>query len=59
MIHEVKEQYSLPVYNTMHLHNIPEGDLQFNINDQLFLGPLLMEIRGETISYSSHKKKNK
>ena len=56
-IHEVKEQYSLPVYNTMNLHNIPESDLQLSINDQLFLDTLLMEIRGETISYSSHKKK--
>ena len=42
----------------MNLHNIPESDLQFNINDQLFLDQLLMEIRGETISYSSLKKTN-
>ena len=56
-IHEVEEQYSLPVYNATNLHNIPESDLQFSINDQLFLDTLLMEIRGETISYSSHKKK--
>ena len=42
--------------NTMNLHNIPESGLQFSINDQLFLDTLLMEIRGETISYSSHKK---
>ena len=41
----------------MNLHNIPESDLQLSINDQLFLDTLLMEIRGETISYSSHKKK--
>ena len=41
----------------MYLHNIPESDLQFSINDQLFLDTLLIEIRGETISYSSHKKK--
>ena len=31
----------------------------FFINDQLFLETLLMEIRGETISYSSHKAKTK
>ena len=27
------------------------------INDQLFLDALFMEIRGQTISYSSYKKK--
>ena len=36
---------------------IPNQDLQFNINDQLFLETLLMMIRGDTIKYSSIKKK--
>ena len=31
--------------------------LRFSINDQLFLDTLLMEIRGQTISYSSYNKK--
>ena len=58
MIHEVKEQYSLPVYNAANLHNIPESDLQFSINDQIFLDTLLMEIRGE--QYPTHlTKRNK
>lgn len=56
-INEVKKQYSVPVYDFENLHNIPESDLQFSINDQLFLDTLLMEIRGQTISYSSFKKK--
>ena len=44
-IDEVKKQYSLPVYDFENLHNIPECELQFSINDQLFLDTLLMEIR--------------
>ena len=31
----------------MNLHSIPESDIQFSINDQLFLDTLLMEIRGD------------
>ena len=56
-IDEVKERYILPVYNSENLHNVPEPELQFSINDQLFLDILLMEIRGQTISYSSYNKK--
>ena len=41
----------------MNQHNIPESDPHFSINDQLFLDTLLIEIRSETISYLSHKKK--
>ena len=54
---EVKLQYSLPVYNTENLQNIPDTEIQFSINDQLFLDTLLMEVRGQTISFSSHRKK--
>ena len=39
------------------MHNIPENEIQLFINDQLFLDTLLMNIRGQTISYSSFKKK--
>ena len=56
-ITEVKEQYALPVYNTENINNIPNNEIQFIINDQLFLETLLMEIRGQSISYSSFKKK--
>ena len=45
------------MYNLENLHNIPEPELQFSINDQLFLDTLLMKIRGQTISYSSYNKK--
>ena len=54
---EVKCQYALPVYNLDNLNNIPDNELQFTINDQLFLDTLLMELRRKSISYSCHKKK--
>ena len=53
-IDEVKLQYSLPVYNFENLQNIPDSDIQLTVNDQLFLDTLLMEIRGQTISYSAY-----
>lgn len=52
-IAEVKKQYSLPVYWIDNINNTENNDIQFIINDQLFLETLLMEIRGKTISYSS------
>ena len=51
-INDVKIQYSLPVYKTENIKNIPNDKIQFTINDQLFLETLLMEIRGKSISYS-------
>ena len=54
IIQEVKNTYAIneniPINN-----DIPNQDLRFNINDQLFLETLLMIIRGETIKYSSLK----
>ena len=35
------------------------GECEFTVNDQLFFETLLMMIRGETISYASHQKKQK
>ena len=37
--------------------NIANDEIQFNINDQLFLETLLMMIRDKTIKYSSEKNK--
>ena len=39
--------------------NIANDEIQFNINDQLFLETLLMMIKGITIKYSSEKKKKR
>ena len=58
-IYNVKLQYSLPVYNVDQIPNIPDNEISFTINDQLFLEVLLMEIRGQSISHSSYVKKNK
>lgn len=52
IIEEVKRTYCLDPNNI----NVNEN-IQFNINDQLFLETLLMMIRGMTIKYSSEKKK--
>ena len=56
-INEVKEQYALLIYKIDSIKDIPNNEIQFTINDQLFLETLLMEIRGKSISYSSYKKK--
>ena len=47
------------MYNYAEIDNIPNEDLQFVISDQLFLDTLLMEIRGESISYGSFKNKER
>ena len=39
--------------------NVASDEIQFIINDQLFLETLLMMIRGNTIKYSSEKKKKR
>ena len=57
-IDKVKKQYAVPVYNMDQINTIPDDQIQFVINDQLFLETLLMELRGKSISFSSYKKKN-
>ena len=52
-IEDVKKTY----VNNGNDVNIANDEIQFNINDQLFLETLLMMIRGNTIKYSSEKKK--
>ena len=58
-IKEIKEQYAVPVYNINEKEKIPDEEIQFTINDQLFLDVLLMELRGQSISYGSFKKKQR
>jgi len=57
VIEDIKRQYCIPIYNLDTLNEIEDSQIQFVINDQLFLETLLMEIRGKTISYSSHRAK--
>ena len=54
VIDEVKRTYAA---NIEPGENIQNQDIIFNINDQLFLETLLMMIRGNTIKYSSIRKK--
>ena len=54
---QVKENYALPIYSKDYVTSISDHEIQFTINDQLFLETLLMEIRGKTISFSSFTKK--
>ena len=56
---DVKKQYALPVYNIDEIDNIPNTEIQFNINDELFLDVLLMELRGQSISYASFRNKQR
>ncbi|KAK3093924.1 hypothetical protein FSP39_021885 [Pinctada imbricata] len=58
-IDDIKKQYAVPVYLFDNVVNIPDDEIQFVINDQLFLETLLMEIRGKSISYSSYIKKKR
>ena len=52
-----KKEYSALVCNRLSIDSINNSVLQFTINNQLFLEMLLLEIRGKTIAYSSHKRK--
>lgn len=56
-IREVKQQYCLRVYDIDNIDNIPNDEIEFVINDQLFLETMLMELRGVAISYGSYKKR--
>ena len=51
-IEDVKKTY----VNNGNDENIANDEIQFNINDQLFLETLLMMIRDKTIKYSSEKR---
>ena len=55
----IKKQYMVPVYNRNVIEDIPDEDIQFVINDQLFLDVILMELRGQSISYACYKSKQR
>ena len=58
IIEEVKNTYAVN-QNIDERVNTSNENIEFNINDQLFLETLLMIIRGNTIKYSSMKKRKK
>ena len=55
-LREIKNAYKI---NEANINDIPDNEIEFNINDHLFLETLLMTtcIRGNTNNYSSIKKK--
>ena len=57
LIIEIKRRYAadIQLYEGT-IEEIPNDQLQLSINDQLFLEVLLMEIRGNSISYASFVK---
>ena len=40
-------QYQIHVYNLEEIENMPDQEIQFTINDQLFFYVLLLELRGK------------
>ena len=58
-IKDVKEQYSVHVFNKEELRDIDHLDIQLTIDDQLFLEILLTEIRVKIISYATFKKRER
>ena len=57
-IDDVEKAY-LSNENNLNHENIFNEEIQLNISDQLILETLLMMIRGNTIKYSSEKKKKR
>ena len=57
IIDQEKLSYAALVYNPISLTQINDEELQMQIADDLFLEVLLLKIRGETIKFASHLKK--
>ena len=55
-IDDEKLKYAIPVYNIEYIKN--NSNILFTIEPEIFLETLFMRIRGETIKYSSLKKKD-
>ena len=56
---QIKKQYMIPVYDINNIGCISDNDINFVIDDQLFLEVLMMEIRGKSISHSAYIQKCK
>ena len=55
VIKNIKKQYALIIYREDSVDEIHDSEIQFTINDQLFLETLLMEIRGKTMLFYNFK----
>jgi hypothetical protein len=49
----------IPVYDINNVGSIPDNDITFQIDDQLFLEVLMMAIRGKSISHSAYIQKSR
>ena len=56
-ITEVKKQYAIPIYRLDNIDKIENKEIQFTVSDKMFLEMLLLNIRGNTIRFSSRVKK--
>ena len=56
-INDVKLLYAATPYNHENIRSIPNDSFHVLIDDQLFFEMILLEIRGETIKFSSRRKK--
>lgn len=53
----VKRLYSVPICVCNFIDEIPESEIQFTVNDQLFLETLLFEKGTKRISFGSYVKR--
>ena len=58
-IENVKHLYAATPYSPVSISDIHASELDLIIDDQLFFEMLLLEIRGQSISYSVNCKKNR
>ena len=56
-IQEEITKYAVPVYNLDNINEILEEHIDLTISEDLFLEMLVLRMRGETIKFSSYKKK--
>ena len=52
-IEDIKKQYMIPIYNVNNLGEIDNSEIQFTIDDTLFLEMLLLKMREKTICFFS------
>ena len=56
-IDETIEEYIVPIYNPLKIHDVPKNEITLTIDDTLFLDTLLMKIRGKSIRFSGKQKR--
>ena len=53
----MKQQYAVTVYQPDNISQIEDSEIQFAVSDGMFLEMVLLNIRGNTIKFSSNQKK--